>query len=75
MNDLGVWPADALRDGAHRLLGPFSCLSSESHSPLLQAPQPMEDGDNIDLPFTSQTLPLKVTPCLSAPALWSYTPC
>ena len=73
MNDLAVCPVDALRDGAHRLLGPFSCLTSESHSPLLRGPQPMEEGDNTDMPSTSQTLPLKVIPCLSAAALWGYT--
>ena len=71
MNEIAVWTVDELRDGAHRLLGPFSCLTSESHSPLLRGPQPMEEGDHTDLPSTSQTLPLKVIPCLSAPALWS----
>ena len=64
MNDSAVWPVDALRDGAHRLLGPFSCLSTESHSPLLRAPHSMEEGNNNELPSTSQTLPLKVIPCL-----------
>lgn len=61
MNDGVMWPVDALRDGAHRLLGPFSCLTTESHSPLLRGPQTVEDG-NTDLPPTSQTLPLKVIP-------------
>lgn len=79
MNDVVMWPVDALRDGAHRLLGPFSCLSTESPSPLLRGPQTNEDG-NTDLPSTSQTLPLKVVPCLlhstavSVPH-WRFRPC
>ena len=61
-------PADALRDGAHRLLGPFSCLTEESGSPLLRPPHPMEDADttppSTSQPSTPQTLPLKVIACL-----------
>lgn len=70
INDVVMWPVDALRDGAHRLLGPFSCLTTESHSPLLRGPHTIEDG-NTDLPSTSQTLPLKVIPWFSPSALCS----
>ncbi|KAL3148728.1 hypothetical protein ABBQ38_014140 [Trebouxia sp. C0009 RCD-2024] len=66
-------PADALRDGAHRLLGPFSCPSEDSHSPLLRTSQQMDDRDDTDLPSTSYTQPLKVLPCPSNTAFCSCT--
>ncbi|KAL0044481.1 hypothetical protein WJX82_009054 [Trebouxia sp. C0006] len=53
-------PADALREGAHRLLKALGCVNEASHSPLVQSPQLSEDDTADAPPSASQTLPLKV---------------
>lgn len=53
-------PADALREGAHRLLQPFSCPTEDSISPLLRNPNHQEGDAPTAVSDPSQTLPLKV---------------
>ncbi|DBA92469.1 TPA: hypothetical protein ACH3X1_002702 [Trebouxia sp. C0004] len=52
-------PADALREGAHRLLKTLGCVNEASHSPLVQPHHQSEDTADV-APSAFQTLPLKV---------------